>query len=368
MKVLLTVASFAPSYGGPAVSVSRLAAAIASIGGKVGLWAPDGSALVSPVVRESAAHAPGHAITCLPAKLGHALNVFGRPDICHDNGVWLPYCHALANAASRDRIPRVVSTRGMLEPWAFNYKWLKKRLAWRLYQCRDIARAALLHATSQSEADSLERLGFDVPVTIAPNGMDLPPPLPRGSKGGRTRTLLFLSRVHPKKGLPLLVDAFAKLKPSGWRVVIAGPDELGHTAEVKALASSRGVGAAFDFVGPHYGSAKVELFAGADVFIQPTHSENFGMAVAEALSYGLPVLTTRGAPWKELETERCGWWVDPNADGIFEGLSKATSSSKIELQQMGDRGRTLISSRYCWENVSATIMSAYSATVDRHST
>ena len=147
MRILLTVTSVKPDYGGPAVSVPSLARALVALGEDVGVWAPDGSAAAEAAVRDG--------VIGLAGSLKEATARFGRADIIHDNGVWLAHNHALAQAADRQGVPRVVTPRGMLEPWAFSYKPLKKRIAFTLYQRRDLERAAVLHATAESEAAAI---------------------------------------------------------------------------------------------------------------------------------------------------------------------------------------------------------------------
>lgn len=363
-RALLTVASYSPHYGGPALSVSRLGASLAGLGVDVALWAPDGSAMsaeaaiaAEALVRRGAS-SNGGCLIRLGGSLDAALAAFRLPDVVHDNGVWLPFHHEVARAAARLGIARIVSPRGMLEPWAFNYKRAKKRLAWLLYQRRDLASAAALHATSQNEADNLVRLGLAAPVAIAPNGMDLPKSVGRSRSDG-PRTALFLSRVHPKKGLPILIEAVARLRPAGWRFVIAGPDELGHTAEMKALSVAQGVSEAFSFVGPQYGSEKTALYSEADLFVLPTYSENFGMAVAEALAHEIPVITTTGAPWPELVSQNCGWWVEPTVEAFGVALNEAIGMGADERARMGRRGRALVAATLCWDTVARRIAVLY---------
>lgn len=358
MNVLIAGTSFAPSYGGPAVSVSRLAEAVAKSGVNVYLWAPDGSAEISDITSKSTAR-----LILLGGPLDEALEACGRLDIVHDNGLWLPHNHKIAIATTRRHIPRIVSTRGMLEPWAIRHKWVKKAIAWRLYQRRDLINATLLHATAEAEAESIRSCKVGVPIVTIANGADLPdlPPLcPQATNSlSRERTALFLSRIHPKKGLPLLIEAWARLCPSGWRLRIVGPDEGGHTRELAALVNKHGLGNAVTFEGPVEGKSKTEAYRSANLFVLPTHSENFGMVVAEALAHGVPVLTTRGAPWRELETERCGWWVDPTIDGINSALAAATITPLPILREMGERGRTLIANRYSWESIAQQFLTTY---------
>lgn len=357
MKVFIACTSFAPGYGGPAVSVSRLAAAVAGTGAKVALWAPDGSAATSSVVPRAAA-----SMTRLGGSLEEALSTAGTPNVIHDNGLWLPHHHCIATLASRRGIARIVSVRGMLEPWAIRHKRLKKAIAWRLYQRRDLERATMLHATAVSEIEAIRALGVNSTIVEIPNGADLPEqsrePVRSAAPASR-RQALFLSRIHPKKGLPMLIEAWARLRPAGWSLRVAGPDKCGHRAQVEDLVARRDLNGVVTFLGPVEGEEKAATYRAADLFVLPTHSENFGLVVAEALAYGLPVLTTRGAPWRELETERCGWWVEPTVDGVLAGLSAAIATDPEGRVEMGQRGRALIAARYAWESIAQRFIVVY---------
>lgn len=353
MRVLLTVGSFTPEYGGPAWSVSQLGVALSRAGATVALWAPDGSAKTSSVIADDA------PVTRLDGTIDAALAA-ASPDVVHDNGVWMPFHHAVAKRCAARGLRRVVSLRGMLEPWAFAYKPVRKRIAWLAYQRRDLAVADVIHATADSEAASFTRFRLPPPVRVIANGMDVPDhPIEKSRSADRTRVALFLSRVHPKKGLPMLVEAWAQLRPENWRLIIAGPEELGHAAEIRALAASRGLGDAVSLVGPQFGEDKRRLLQEADLFVLPTHSENFGMAVAEALADEIPVLTTTGAPWAELVSEDCGWWVSPTTEAIAAGLRDALSCSDERRAEMGARGRALIRNKYGWERIAQHMLSAY---------
>jgi len=236
----------------------------------------------------------------------------------------------------------------MLEPWALNYKRWKKRLVWHLYQYRDLKEATAFHATAEAEAMSIRRLGFQQPIAVIPNGVELPElvehkPIEAASQA---RTALFLSRIHPKKGLPMLLEAWAALKPGNWRLVIAGHDEAGHTVKLKSQVLE--------------GTAKDNAFRNADLFVLPSHSENFGIVVAEALSYGLPVLTTTGCPWRELKEKDCGWWVQPTREGILAGLQDALSQPRQVLVEKGHRGRKVVENRYQWPAIGRNMQKFYS--------
>ena len=240
---------------------------------------------------------------------------------------------------------------GMLEPWALSQKRLKKRLGWEIYQRHDIARSAAVHATARSEAQNLRALGVKVPIALIPHGIDIPiclPKRPSARQDADGKTALFLSRIHPKKGLLELVEAWARLRAHEWRVVIAGPDQDGYRSVVEDAVHARGLQDVFAFAGPVYGEQKAKLLAQADLFVLPTYSENFGIVIVEALAHGVPVITTTGAPWAELPEAGCGWWVPTGVSSLAEALSEAFALSGSALADMGIRGRALVEARYTW--------------------
>lgn len=282
------------------------------------------------------------------------------PDIVHDHGVWLPTNHSSASVARRIGAKFASSPRGMLEDWSLGVGRWRKKMAWWAYQRKDLASASLLHATSKQEGAKFRKLGLSGPLAVVPNGVEIPAALPEGTRAsGRLKTALFLSRIHPKKGLIDLVEAWARLRPQGWRVILAGPNEMGHREEIARLIRLRGVEKDFEFPGPIPDEEKWRAYAGADLFILPSYSENFGLVIGEAMAAGLPVITTRGTPWEELETRRCGWWVQTGAESIGSALADALSRAPAELQEMGRRGRNLIQEKYTWEAAAAKMFAAY---------
>jgi glycosyltransferase involved in cell wall biosynthesis len=170
---------------------------------------------------------------------------------------------------------------------------------------------------------------------------------------------LFVGRIYPVKGLPMLVEAWARVRPRGWHLVIAGPDEAEHRAEVERAVSVAGLNGVISFLGPIHGKAKTGAYFNADLFVLPSYSESFGMAVAEALAHGLPVLTTKGAPWPELAARGCGWSIDPTVEGIAQGLSEATSQDSAALSAMGARGRAWIAANFGWDAIATQFLAAY---------
>jgi glycosyltransferase involved in cell wall biosynthesis len=351
--VLITATSLRPGYGGPAFSVSQLAAALAAHGIETGLWAADGSALDCALLGATA------NVRRMHGPLGDIATAFA-PGVIHDNGLWMPHNHRIAALARGAGVARVVSTRGMLEPWAIRHKGLKKRLAWRLYQRRDLAWASALHTTADAEAKNLAAFGLAVPIVTIPNGVDLPDasashPRPDGG----TRTALFLGRLYPVKGLPMLIEAWARLRPQGWRLVIAGPDEAGHRGVLEAAVAAAGLAEVVSFTGPLEGEAKASLLRDADFLVLPSHSESFGMVVAEALAHGTPVLTTTATPWPVLEERNCGWRCAATPDAIAEALRGAMSCDAARLRAMGAAGRAFVAQTLGWERIAAEFVALY---------
>lgn len=279
-----------------------------------------------------------------------------KVDLIHLHGMWSPFLAVAALVARRKSIPLVISPHGCLEPWALGYKHRKKWLALKTYQGAILRSAALFVATANQELESIRKLGLHQAVAVIPNGVDIGPPPYRVDPHEGVKTLLFLSRVHPKKGLHDLVEAWARVRQPGWRIVIAGGDEEGYRAKVEALIRAKGLEADFEFVGFVDGARKQACFDAADIFVLPTYSENFGIAVAEALANELPVITTMGAPWQDLLEHRCGWWVAPGVVGVSGALTEALACDSDELRQMGQRGRQLVLDKFSWDKIGATAL------------
>lgn len=356
-----TTDSLHARQGGPPRTISALATGLGQLGAEVTVFA-----LADGAPEEAVVPDPDVARTRFVERgRGGGGQLRGElisesPELIHDHGLWLPSNHAAAVAAARLRVPRVVSTRGMLEPWARQHRRWKKALAWLAFQRRDLHASAALHATAASEAANLRDLGLRQPIAVIPNGVSVPGDLAAHDKEerGAPRRALFLSRIHPKKGLPLLLDVWAALALKGWELIIAGPDEGGHRAELETQAIRLGL-QNVQFEGEVTDVEKWSLYRSADLFVLPTYSENFGVVVAEALATGVPVVTTTGAPWADLESRRCGWWVTPTFDSLRGALQVATAASDTERRAMGGRGRTLVEERYAWETIAAQMLAVY---------
>ena len=361
MKLLISAYSFMPDFGGPARSVPQLAQHLAILGAEVTLWAPDGSAVNNPLIPSVSGLRGSNAPL---EELFHANR--SRFDLIHDNGIWQPHHRALSAKAHHYGQPLVISIRGMLEPWALKHKKWKKQVAWWAYQKRDLHKASILHATAASEAKQLRSLGLKNKISVIPNGVSLPPETTLSEHSetfSGERTCLFLSRIHPKKGIPLLLKAWAKVGPTGWRLKVAGPDENNHLSQLVREVDKLGIRESVEFTGPLEGDEKKKAFKSADLFVLPTFSENFGIVVAEALSYGCPVITTHGAPWSALEEHDCGWWIPAEEEALVEALRNATCATASRRKIMGKKGRELVSVELGWAGIARDFFQTYQNTI-----
>ncbi len=291
------------------------------------------------------------------------------PEVVHFHGIWSPRLAIRLQAWRRRGVPCVVTLHGMLEPWALAHKGRKKKVAWILYQKRLLNMVSALHATSEREAANLRKLGLKKSVVMIPWGIDMTRRsaekhlvrkfMPEAPSLFERRVALFVGRLYPVKGLTLLLQAWARVRPVGWKLKIVGPDEAGHRGELEAMVAQAQLGAEIEFTGALSGEALDKAYQEADLFVLPSHTENFGMVVGEALSHGLPVITTHGAPWKLLEEESCGWWIPVSVDGIAAALDDATRRSPEVLTAMGERGRAVVAERFAWDRIAGEMIACY---------
>lgn len=268
-----------------------------------------------------------------------------RPDIVHINCCWMPQC-ALVQYWTRhwQNIPILLTPHGMLEPWIVsrNY-WTKKLPAIWMYQRWAVNNADVIVSTAEEEKKHIQALGWNNRVAMVPNGIDTES-IEMKTEWNDARNLLFMSRIHPKKGLEILIEALAMSKKLN--LTIAGEGESDYIAALKKLVTSMDLDDRVHFVGPVYGERKWEMIRQADVVALTSYSENFGLIVAEALASGTPVLTTTGTPWKSIEERKCGWWIDANVESVKKALYSVENTPAGALRTMGVVGRQLIAENF----------------------
>lgn len=285
--------------------------------------------------------------------------------LLHDHGIWLPSNRAAAQVARAKGWVRVVSPRGMVSPWALNNGGVKKKLAWNLYQKHDLETATAFHATAELEVEELRQIGMRQPIAVIPNGIDLPIRMPERSRHGGKKRAIFLSRIHPKKGLLNLIDAWGQSKVSGdWELLLVGPNEDGHREEIESVVARHGLADSVSFHGEVGDSEKWQQLVDADLFVLPSFSENFGIVVAEALAAGLPVITTTGTPWQSLEENRIGWWVQPETDSLTTALAEACFMADADRVEMGHRASIWASSQFQWGKIADQMATFYGWLLD----
>ncbi len=284
-----------------------------------------------------------------------------HPNVFQTNSCWTPLSSLTAQWAKAAGYKVVYTPHGMLEPYALNrHYWTKKLPAILLFQKKGLKVADLIHATAETEKNNLIKLGWNKNVHVVANCVQIDE-IEMKTSWKRTKDVLFLSRIHPKKGVNFLIEAVAQLKNemAGYTFTIAGPGEEAYIQELKELSAKCGVSEMFNFIGPVYGNAKWPLYRKADLFVLPTYSENFGIVVPEALASGTPVMTTYGTPWGELNTERCGWCIEVGTAPLVDALRLFILCSEESLHEMGIRGRKLVEDKYTSEAVAKQFIEMY---------
>lgn len=284
-----------------------------------------------------------------------------RPDIVHVNCCWTPDCAMIQRLAQKRGYKVVLTPHGMLEPWIIKrHYWTRKVPALWLYQKAAVQRADCVQATAESERDNLLKLGYNSNIKVVRLGIDAESiEMKRSWK--KSRQILFLSRVHVKKGINFLVEAADVLRNElqGYKILVAGEGEADYVEAMKRMICDRGLQDIVQLIGGVYGDEKWRLFQTSDFFVLPTHSENFGLAIAESLASGTPVITTVGTPWSDLNSSEAGAWIEIGTEPLVETLRRFLCLSEDELETMGRNGRKLIETKYSAHVMAEQMMEVY---------
>jgi glycosyltransferase involved in cell wall biosynthesis len=296
-------------------------------------------------------------------------------DVGHLHVLWMHTSLIMRRWSRRNRKPYLKTLHGMLDGWALrNSRW-KKVLSSLMYERNCLNSAACVQAFSQNELISARNFGLKNPICVIPNGIDLPLPCTAAAPWdrlgtNRTRTLLFLGRLHPKKGLVNFLSAWKKLRDSAhpalseWQLAIAGWNQGAHESELKAFADDHQLNSSVKFLGPLYGEAKAAAYSRADAIVLPSLSEGLPMAVLEAWSYGKPVLLTPQCNLPEGVVAGAAIEALPNVDTLATGLANLIEASDRERVQMGQCGWQLVNQKFNWAEVAAGMLSVYRWLVD----
>ena len=288
-----------------------------------------------------------------------------RPDIVHVNCCWTPDCAMIQRLAQKRGYKVVLTPHGMLEPWIIKrHYWTRKVPALWLYQKAAVQRADCVQATAESERDNLLKLGYNSNIKVVRLGIDAESiEMKRSWK--KSRQILFLSRVHVKKGINFLVEAADVLRNElqGYKILVAGEGDADYVEDMKRMICDRGLQDIVQLIGGVYGDEKWRLFQTSDFFVLPTHSENFGLAIAESLASGTPVITTVGTPWSDLNSSEAGAWIEIGTEPLVETLRRFLSLSDEDLETMGKNGRKLIETKYSAKVMAEEMMEVYQSIV-----
>lgn len=368
MRVCHIVPSLEERHGGPSKSVRALANAEGALGEQVELLA---TLEPGQPMAETAAHAARIHVfpretprwLCRSTGLAGHLDAIGC-DVVHNHALWLLPLRYARNAARRQEVPLVISPRGMLSGWAYEHRRWRKQLAGLFVHPGALRAAAGWHATSSEERDDIRALGFKQPVCVSPNGVPLPDDADLATARAAWHELcpaakarpvaLFYSRFHRKKRLREVIDLWLSAPRGDWLLLIAGVAEDYTAAELSASVAAAG---ATDRVAVFDGAGRPPPYAVASLFVLPSHSENFGLVIAEALAAGVPALVTNTTPWSGLAANGCGWcgpWENYGA-----ALATALATPPAELTAMGHRGRDWAAREFSWARAAGLLVEFY---------
>lgn len=301
-----------------------------------------------------------------------------RIAVLHQQGIWNTLSRVTVQWRKAHKKPTVIAAQGALDKYALRRSWWKKSIALAGYERENLRSATCLHALSEAELKNYREFGLRNPVAIIPNGISVswldaqsdPTAFRRRlALPNDSRVLLYVSRITPKKGLPMLIEALHRVRNllDQSCFVIAGVDEFDHEIEVRSLVDRLGLNPWVVFAGPLFGQEKRDAYAAADLFVLPSHSEGAPLVILEALGAGVPVLTTKASPWSQLITRGCGWWTEASVDAIETALRDALNRPSKELVEMGRLGRTLVRSEYTWTKITEQTIELYEWLLGRRS-
>jgi glycosyltransferase involved in cell wall biosynthesis len=378
MRILHVITNLDPGSGGPPVVANYLSAAQAALGHHVQiLVGADGADPGADATALRADGVPRVSVSLSGGTIGLLLrgmastsvaDLVDQFDVLHLHGVWDPLLFVAARQARKAKKPYVVAPHGMLDPWSLAQKKWKKKAAMVFGYRRFLNGAAFLHVLNATERDLLLQLGLRTQPVVIPNGIDIRE-LDQFAERGKfiplwpalanKRYILFLSRLHYKKGLDFLADAFALLAPRlpDVDLVVAGPDQ-GAQADFVKQVQRLGVESRVHLVGPLYGARKYQAVADAACFCLPSRQEGFSMAITEAMACSVPVVISHECHFPEVSEVQAGVETALESREIADALTRILQDDTL-ARQMGTNGCELVRSRYTWEKIAALSVDAY---------
>ena len=280
-------------------------------------------------------------------------------DILFSNNLWNYPSFLSAQLAQKKNIPHIVSIRGSLYPWSLSQGKLRKKIAWYLFQKRSLQNASLVHVTCEDEYNAVRELGITSPIAIVPHGINYDDyqSLPEKNEAiehlglnSDKKYILFMSRLHKKKGLDLLLEVWPELVKEypRWCLLIVGPDYSNYTDEISTLAADKNIAGNIKALGMVTGHDKKSVLAASEFFVLPSYTENFGVVIGEALAAGLSAITTTGTPWSEINTHNCGKYITLSKENLLQALQEMMSLDNESLTTMSNNAKALIKNNYSW--------------------
>lgn len=291
-------------------------------------------------------------------------------EIVHQHGIWTGVSMATLIFSQRKKIPTIIAPHGSLNQWALNRSRWKKKIALSVYEDNNLRFASCLYATSENEISDFRNFGLKNPIAYIENGIQEKYLYTTGNAerfrkqndiSQHKHILLFLSRISPKKGLIMLVEAINSIRDkfTDWQLIIAGIDEFNHKKDVETLVKQLKLEGNIKLIGSLFDQEKADAFAAAELFILPSYSEGSPMVVLDSLASGVPVITTKASTWSDLNEYNCGWWTDISTTAIASALREAVVMPVDDLHQMGEEGKKLIESKYIWPKLAQKTIRLY---------
>ncbi len=394
MRILHVITNLSPCYGGPVKACKEMCLSLADAGEDVTIYTTN---LDYPVGRlevplNKKIQQDGYNVWYFPIQfspyivswgLARALKVnVSKFDLVHIHGLYRFPQAVAAYLARKNRVPYIIRPHGSLDPFLFNHDRhrLRKRLYEYFIENRNLNSAAALHFTTQEEMDLVQPLHIRAPGMVIPNGLamdkydDLPPPgrFREKYKIGDARIILHYGRIHFKKGMDILVKAFATVsqKRENTCLVIAGPDNDGFQSQVETWVREANITSKVIFTGMLQGDNALEVLRDADIFALPSYTENFGIAVVEAMASGLPVvISDKVNIWREVRDAGAGLVTSCNETEVAEAFIKLLGDNK-NRKKLGNAGKVLVREKYCWgaivQELRATYKNILANSRDRH--
>ena len=381
LKVLHVTPSMSPEWGGPVVAVSELTSELSrqgvsceivtTRGHRVGINQVPSPGV--PVYRFDTG-CPARFWTAYSGGMARFLNEkAGSFDLIHIHQVWHYPGYAAFRAARKHKLPCVLTIHGELSEWGLRQKTLKKRIYRLVLLNRILRNVNALHVVTRAEKEQVVKLGYETPVAVAPNGIEpapfeaLPAPtefIQRYPVLKGKRIILFLGRLHAKKGLDILARSFSTIAKrfEDTVLLVVGPNKFGTREKMESILSSEDLLGRTVFTGLLTGDDKLAAMNCADLFVLPSHSEGFAITVLEAMAARLPVVITEGCEFNEVSEHGAGLVVETDDAQIAEAITILLSDADLR-KRMGQQGHKLVTERYTWQATAATLINLYESLV-----